>query len=143
MTPEQKEKILKLPDVEIMSRTIYGEARNQEIDGMVAVANVILNRDNDPMRRYGSGIVSICLRDKQFSCWNDGDPNLPVIMNPGSEIYTSRIIASLAVKSLLCDNTDGSNLYHYSGMINFPYWSSSKGVFRCKQIGDHIFYREV
>lgn len=143
MTPEQRAEIIKLPDVEVMARTIYGEARGEGLPGMVAVAQVIINRSTDDRHRYGSGIVNVCLKRWQFSCWNDGELNLPILMAPLADIAPARIIAALAVDGLLIDNTNGSNLYHAAGMAVYPYWATAGGVFRRQHVGNHIFYREV
>lgn len=145
MIPEQKKEILEQSDVEIMARTIYGEARGQGLEGMVAVASVILNRTLSPAK-YGYEISGVCLKPMQFSCWNDEDPNLPILMKPpsGDLVFTTaRIVANLAKKGLLRDNTGGANLYHSARMVDFPRWASATGVVWKKQIGNHIFYQEV
>ena len=65
------------PDVNILAQTIWGEARSHGTTGMLAVGNVIKNRaeDVDHARMFGSGIRGVALKPKQFSCWNEGDPN--------------------------------------------------------------------
>ena len=65
------------PDVRVLAQTIWGEARNGGPTGMLAVGNVINNRaeDVDNARLFGSGIRGVALKPKQFSCWNEGDPN--------------------------------------------------------------------
>ena len=65
------------PDVRILAQTIWGEARNGGPTGMLAVGNVINNRaeDVENSRLFGSGIRGVALKPKQFSCWNEGDPN--------------------------------------------------------------------
>ena len=65
------------PDVSILAQTIWGEARSHGATGMLAVGNVINNRaeDVENSRLFGSGIRGVALKPKQFSCWNEGDPN--------------------------------------------------------------------
>ena len=70
-------------DIDIMSRTVYGEARGETWLGKVQVAIVILNRvkadlwnDGKP-DWWGEGIAEVCLKPHQFTCWTPGDPNLP------------------------------------------------------------------
>lgn len=65
------------PDVRVLAQTIWGEARNHGANGMLAVGNVINNRAEDVKhaRMFGFGIRGVALKPKQFSCWNDGDPN--------------------------------------------------------------------
>lgn len=55
--------------------TLFGEARGEPIEGIVAVANVIKNRAYSAQKTY----KDVCLAPKQFSCWNSDDPNYPKI----------------------------------------------------------------
>lgn len=144
MTPEQRDFLIELPDIEVMARTIYGEARNQGIRGMTAVAMVIVNRVNDFSNRFGAGTVNVCLKPWQFSCWNDGDPNLEKLMLSRLEskpMWQSRIVAAMADDGLLVDITNGATHYHHRNI--FPWWMQSKGMIHTVDIGDHFFYREV
>lgn len=66
-----------LSDADVLAQTIWAEARNQGIEGMTAVGNVIMNRvkDTKHARMFGDSIKNIVLKNKQFSCWNHKDPN--------------------------------------------------------------------
>ncbi len=57
-----------LHDLDIMARTLYGEARGEGRLGLRAVAHVIMNRVRDP--RWPDNPASVCLQKFQFSCWN-------------------------------------------------------------------------
>ena len=59
---------------EILVRTLYGEARGEPREGKHAVAWVILNRAAIGKAYGGPSIAGVCLKTKQFSCWNAGDP---------------------------------------------------------------------
>ena len=61
-------------DMWIFAKTIWAEARGEPLDGQIAVANVILNRARQG-GWWGDDVVKVCRKPKQFSCWNDGDPN--------------------------------------------------------------------
>ena len=63
--------------VKVLAHTMWGEARNQGVPGMLAIGNVIKNRAKDVAheRRFGKGIVGVATKPKQFSCWNPTDPN--------------------------------------------------------------------
>jgi len=63
------------PDVNILAQTMWGEARSHGANGMLAVGNVIKNRAEANMKMFGQGIRGVALKPKQFSCWNEGDPN--------------------------------------------------------------------
>ncbi|MGH3756111.1 MAG: cell wall hydrolase, partial [Pseudonocardiaceae bacterium] len=67
-------------DWEVMGRTLYGEARGEPFDGLVAVAWVIRNRAESP-RWWGRDVKGVCLHPLQFSCWNETDPNRKIITN--------------------------------------------------------------
>lgn len=63
------------PDLNVLAQTIWGEARQEGTKGMLAVGNVIKNRAEANSRLFGQGIKGVALKPKQFSCWNQGDPN--------------------------------------------------------------------
>jgi len=52
----------------VVANTIFLEARGESFRGQVAVATVIYNRH----KRSGRTLEEVCLRRKQFSCWNLG-----------------------------------------------------------------------
>lgn len=58
-------------DLNYLFCTLFGEARGEPIEGIIAVANVIKNRAYAAQKVY----KEICLAPKQFSCWNVDDPN--------------------------------------------------------------------
>lgn len=63
------------PDLNVLAQTIWGEARQEGTKGMIAVGNVIKNRAEANKKMFGQGIRGVALKPKQFSCWNEGDPN--------------------------------------------------------------------
>lgn len=134
-------------DIEIMIRTIAGEARNQPPIGQQAVAHVILNRyaaaaSHGTGQRWGSTIAEICLKRRQFSCWNDDDPNRDLIarIHPDNPVYKQARAAMLeAYRNLLTDPTLGADHYHHVSIT--PYWASK--IQKTTLIGAHLFYREI
>ena len=70
---------LKNLEVDVLARTIWGEARGEGKEGMEAVASVILNRTEIAKRLdgywWGNTIIQVCQKPYQFSCWNKLDPN--------------------------------------------------------------------
>ena len=58
-------------DIDIVARTLFGEARGEGPLGMRAVAHVIRNRVRD--KRWRDTYAEVCLRSKQFSAWNRGN----------------------------------------------------------------------
>jgi cell wall hydrolase len=129
-----------LEDLDTMSRTVYGEARNQSYFGQVAVAWVIKNRSFRP-ERFGSSIKDVCLRPLQFSCWNVNDPNRAIIIAatldaiPFLRAYS---VSALVILGDVADPTGGADHYHAAGIQ--PFWANS--MHQTCQIGAHIFYKE-
>ena len=52
----------------IIASTLYFECRGEPFEGQIAVASVIYNRS----QRSGRSLEAVCLKRKQFSCWNRG-----------------------------------------------------------------------
>ncbi len=75
----QSAEFLKEMEIDVLARTLWGEARGEGSTGMEAVASVILNRVEVAKRRghywWGNKIIQVCQKPYQFSCWNKQDPN--------------------------------------------------------------------
>lgn len=128
-------------ELDIMARTIWGEARGDGYDGMVAVANVINNRAKIG-GWWGNSIVAVCLADKQFSAWNIGDPNLQKMLDVDiSDPFFKKAveIATGVLSGSIGDNTDGATHYHTLALK--PNWADSSKV--VAEIGNHKFYRGI
>ena len=132
-------------ETEILAKTIYGEARGESLSGQEAVANVILNRVKmnliHPMW-WGKSITEVCLKPKQFSCWNSDDPNFKLLQADLSAQPVYQIcerIARRALAGVLKDNTKGAT--HYHSFRCHPLWA--RHLVPCAQIGHHLFYRGV
>ena len=71
-------------DIDILARTIFGEARGEYnrpdggIAALIVIANVVMNRLKQG-GWFGSTIKEVCLKPWQFSCWNKNDPNLALL----------------------------------------------------------------
>lgn len=129
-------------DIDILARTLWGEARGEGAAGMQAVASVVLNR----ARRggwWGAGVAEVCLKPRQFSCWNEDDPNREKVAGatppPCPRFAVARRIACRAVCGVMEDLTGGATHYHAAGAQ--PYWA--EGRTPCAVIGRHVFYRIV
>ncbi len=125
-------------DVDILARTIWGEARGEPYDGKVAVANVVMNRVRDP--RWPDTVAEVCQQRLQFSAWNRSDPNRlrMLAVTPADPIFATCIrIAEKAVAGDLPDLTNGAN--HYEALETDPAWASR--MFKVADIGRHEFWR--
>jgi len=110
-------------DTEIMAKTLFGEARGSALETKQAVANVIMNRVKEP-RWWGSDVRSVCLKPYQFSCWNQSDPNRPVIVaaTAADPVYEQCLeLASRAMAGNLPDSTGGCDSYCVVGTN--PAWA--------------------
>ena len=129
-----------------LASNIYWEARNQLLEGKLAVAQVTLNRVESikypkticgvitQTRYYPSGRID--LHSCQFSWYCDGLGDEP-IETWGFSYEESFELAVLFLEERPHDLTDGSTHYH-STRVN-PVWMTS--LVRVVQIQDHIFYK--
>ncbi len=133
-------------EVDVMARTIWGEARGEGLAGMQAVAFVILNRVAVAEMAggfwWGNTILQVCHKPYQFSCWNKFDPNFKKVISVTEEdqfFKLARQTARRAVLGFLKDNTNGATHYHERSIE--PYWA--KSITPVARVGRHIFYRLI
>ena len=133
-------------EIDVLARTLYGEASGETKQGIEAVAHVILNRVTQAEKSggkfwWGNDIVSVCQTPYQFSCWNPGDPNrqkLMAVTADNKKFATCLRIARRAVYSQLgADITNGANHYHTTAVS--PKWSVDKTPIA--QFGTHVFFK--
>lgn len=130
-------------DIEILAKTIYGEARGEPLLGQKAVACVIMNRYK--ARKWFSRptiaeTCQFCVKGSkwhQFSCWNEGDPSFKVIQKASEvQLLPFKNIAERFVdgqeKDFLC------GACHYHALNCLPAWA--KGKKADFMIGHHLFY---
>ncbi|TCS61682.1 cell wall hydrolase [Varunaivibrio sulfuroxidans] len=132
--------------VDILARTLYGEARGESLAGKEAIAAVVINRVARAKTRggywWGDTIAEVCQKPWQFSCWNESDPNRRKILavRSGNRIFDSCLrIARRAEAGLLRDETKGATHYHACN-INPP-WARGKAA--SVEIGRHLFYNDI
>ncbi len=132
-------------EVRLLAATAWGEARSEGPEGMRAVAHVIVNRVGD---RFGENLETVIRAPKQFSAWNRGDPNRPLVQNPeryatgGDNLETwqaAQDIARQVLSGQSVDPTNGALFYHTRAIR--PWWSRHGQD--ATVIGAHIFYRDV
>ncbi len=132
-------------NIDILARTLWGEARGEGMMGMKAVACVVLNRvlvaeDRGGKYWWGHDIQSVCLKPWQFSCWNSNDPNKRKVMlvDTNNTIFREALaIAREAVCGHIKDITSGATHYHTELIV--PHWAKEEEPL-C-QIGKHLFYK--
>lgn len=131
-------------DFDIFARTLYGEARGEYAHNgpaaFIAVANVIMNRLKGG-KKYGQTLMEVCLKPRQFSCWNQNDPNRPLIQEEGLEKdlpfkLCQKIVRKVA-KGIWPDLTRESD--HYHAMSCNPSWAKPEKI--RLRLGRHVFYK--
>lgn len=130
-----------------LALNIYHEAKNQTINGQIAVAIVTLNRVQSNLypnnicdvikqaRYYKSGRL---IRGKcQFSWWCDGKSDKPYEKMAWDIALYLSIMVLEDYRLVEYDSTDGSMWYHANYVK--PRWT--KKLVRTTTVDDHIFYK--
>lgn len=115
-------------ELELLARTISGEARGEPLLGQVAVGAVIINRVLSPA--FPNTLQEVIYQPRQFSCVCDGQINRP----PTASSY---IAARRALEGE--DPTMGA-LYFYNPRtaVNVAFFER---VNKIMEIGNHVFAR--
>jgi N-acetylmuramoyl-L-alanine amidase len=132
--------------VDVLARTLWGEARGEPVAGIEAVASVVLNRVAIAKAKgrywWGNDVITVCQKPYQFSCWNRSDPSyrkLLAVTDKNIHFVTCLRIARRALSNALPDATGGATHYHADYVS--PDWA--RGETPTIIIGHHLFYRLV
>ena len=131
--------------VDCLAKNIYYEAATESYEGKLAVAQVTLNRVNNP--QYPKDICSVVYQKTtdenlrtvcQFS-WTCMVKEL--IVKDKYAWEESQMIAKRALtEPFLHDTIAQTNALYYHAVYVKPSWNKTKVV---KQIGNHIFYSKI
>ena len=116
----------------VVADTLWHECRGESFRGQVAVATVILNRS----RRSGRSLSAVCLRRKQFSCWNKG--YAPVITKTCAEaqlLHRFELMERDMRRGTFVPS--GTWTHYYAQNVCHPYWAD--GLSNTVVIGNHTF----
>jgi N-acetylmuramoyl-L-alanine amidase len=132
---------------------LFGEARSEPVQGIIAVANVIRNRTLKPTR-FGATFSDVVTAPKQFSCWapDGGERNYQRMLSLMQDFAAGTTItdggarecigiAHLILGNYLRDNTKGSLHYHTATLTPRPRWARQHVP--VVQVGHHSFYSDV
>jgi N-acetylmuramoyl-L-alanine amidase len=131
--------VITASDIDILARTVWGEARGEQFLGQRCIANVVINRWQADEGQFSKDdtIATACLRHAQFSCWNADDPNFEKLLAIGPEARSFRMAMRAALEAFdEPDPTEGAKHYHTAGVS--PAWS--KGREPVVIIGSHYFF---
>ncbi len=119
-----------------LAKNIYFEARNESLQGQIAIALVTMKRVQDP--RWPSTVCGVVYQNKQFSWYSDGLSDRPKNQRSFDEVA---LIASaiLSTDTKIYDFTYGATHYHADYVS--PYWT--KYMVKQVTIDTHIFYNDV
>lgn len=144
-----------LTSADVLALTMFGEARGEPVEGRIAVGCAVRNRLKTPAR-FGETFAHVCWQRKQFSCWNDDDPNSAMLWQHARSIASNiRVLDPILKETLylaagitsvdIRDNSNGATHYYApAGMKpvgDVPYWA--KGVTPVARIGSQLFFRGV
>lgn len=124
----------------VVFATLIGEAANQGLDGMTAVAEVLRNR----ARQRHLTPSQVALQPLQFSFWNNKNKAAGFLLKEGTPA-AYKMAQEAWKRSETSDLTHGANLYHAVNLLGTPkepYWAKSPKVKKIGVIRDHIFYKE-
>ena len=134
-------------DYDVLTRTLWGEARSEGVVGQIAVGWTIRNRVNDIRANswWGEGYAGVCLKPWQFSCWNQNDPNYIYLSGakliPAGQFAQARRAVDLVIAGTIPDPTNGATHYYAITMPKAPAWAAeAKQTLR---LGNHIFFKDV
>jgi N-acetylmuramoyl-L-alanine amidase len=126
----------------VLAATAWMEDRQGEKEGMQAVMDVVMNRVRNP-RWWGNTIYSVCMKPYQFSCWNKGSTQVPLMMaamqGMDKEWVIAMSLAELAVANVLPDVTNNADSYYSAYDQNPPVWADT--AFYCGQWGANKYFR--
>lgn len=135
------DQLRKVSDVEVFAYFIWSETRGEKVEGMLAVAHVVLNRVK-VRSYYGKTIRDVILKHGHFTCFKEKDPILAQILRLSTgdkEFALCKVIAELAIREHLKNDPTGGATHFHKADSNPP-WAAQLTYLR--QIGNYVFYRE-
>ena len=128
-------------DIDVLARTIYGEAKAHSTRDAIAIANVVINRCK--LRNWPSTPAEVCQQPHQFSCWNPNDPNRMRILNASGDWFEKcKLIAADAVNGVFADDiTNRATHYCTPAVKPKTYWAKNKTP--CFETDGHVFFNDI
>ena len=112
-----------------LATAIYFEARGENLMGQRAVAQVVLNRVQDP--RYPDTVCGVVWEPKQFSFTHDGKPEKMY------EVEARETAMQVAEEALQGNGLNITSTHYHSNKVR-PYWKTHYKL--DGRVGNHYFY---
>ena len=129
---ETHESCLQDAKCNLLAEAIVYEARGEPTKGQIAVAQVILNRKQDP--RWGNSVRDVIHQPHQFSYLKDKHKQRPPTKHDWT---TARKIAHAVITGT--EYNPVGNATHYHATHVQPKWA--RKLTPVAKIGNHVFYR--
>ena len=153
LTADMRALVEKVNEGQRVAACLYGEARSEPVQGIVAVANVIRNRVRQP-ERFGHSASDVVCAPWQFSMWHPkgGERNYQRVLTLMQSFAEGKQITDLAARECvgiaqlmlgdyLRDSVKGSTHYLSTKLTERPAWAL--GHVPAVQVGGHAFYNDV
>lgn len=130
-------------ELDILTGTIFGEARGEPAEGKIGVGLTIQTRVNHP-GWWGRNWREVCLADRQFTCWTDR--NTDVIIRARKDKtpdWTSCRIMAIDIYLGHIKDYLGEPTHYYNPKLiegGTPQWE--KRMIRLTEIGNHVFLHD-
>lgn len=140
--------------IDIVAKTIYGEARGAGVIDKIAVGAVIRERVLRP-GWWGDSWETVCLAPYQFSCWNEDDPNRPKLDLAYSDDHRTFLNCLTVAEYVInhFNDRDAAQIFGNSGpfpthyhdlSIDYPKaWGSEKKIIAVKWKSIFKFYAGI
>lgn len=137
-----------MTDLDVLTLTLYGEARGEPIEGLIGVAMVIRNR---VLAKWRGALTyeAVCLAPKQFSCWEEEAALLAAATRTRAQYGAEALegmalceeVAQATIAGTLADNTGpGATHYLTAGLYHSdacPAWA--RGIKPLVTLGHQVF----
>jgi len=116
-----------------LAMNIYHEARDQDLMGQMAIAEVTMNRVY--ATAWPDDVCKVVWQKKQFSWTHDGKSDR---MYNEKARRTAITLATLYVSGNLESFVTGGATHYHAAYVN-PYWTNH--LEKTTEIGTHVFYK--
>ena len=137
--------MIALEDILLAGRTLYGEGRSEPYDGLKAIAHVLINRTDRRVGDADHSLAATALRHRQFSAWNEGDPNRPKLRRITLNNPAFRRCLRAMLEALDEPDFTGGARHYMTKARRARGWPRSWGPVRapCYIKGKHLFFNDV